>query len=163
MMRRTNRPGPARRRFANLVSNPRVEAGDGAPDAWFFTLTGTEWAMHGHSGSRSLRVQVFGATADWRSSLYAAAEQRPYRVGLWVKGMGAPETVLASRWFADGNGETYLTEQWLVLNGDYADWTQVYHHVAAPAGARSGDLMLRAAFPTTADLYADDFTVRRLS
>lgn len=163
MMRRTNRPDLLRR-YPNVVPNAHVELGGGAPDAWFFTLTGTEWTqVEAHSGSRALRLQVDGEIADWRSSLYPAMPKRRYRVGLWVKGMGTPETVLAARWFADPNGEVYLTEQWLVLGGSYAQWTPRYHHVMTPEGAQSGDLMFRAAFPTTADLYGDDFTVRRLS
>jgi hypothetical protein len=31
-----------------------------------------------------------------------------------------------------------------------------------PANAQSGDLMFRAAFATTADLYGDDFSVRQV-
>jgi hypothetical protein len=163
MRRRVNRPNLWRPRYPNVVATASVELGDSVPDAWFFTPTGTEWAhSEARTGNRSLHVQVANAVADWRSSLYAAVGARRYRVGLWVKGAGAPEMVLAARWFADTEGAAYLNEQWLVLDGHYSDWTRVYRHVIAPVGAQTGDLMFRAAFATTVDLYADDFTVRRL-
>lgn len=149
--------------FPQLVANPSAETGAVEPDNWFHTLTGTEWATQGHSGSRSLRVTVTGDIADWRCSLYPVVGGRRYRVGLWVKGSGTPEMILASRWFSDSEGANYLTEQWLILNGSFSDWTPMSHIVAAPANALTGDLMFRAAFATTADLYGDDFSVRRLN
>ena len=151
------------RGFPQLVANASAELGTSEPDDWFHTLTGTQWATQGHSGSRSLRVTVAGALADWRCRVYPVAGGRRYRVGLWVKGSGAAEMILAARWFSDPDGATYLTEHWLMLDGVYPDWTPRSHIVVAPASARSGDLMFRAAFATTADLYGDDFSVRRLN
>lgn len=164
MMRRNNRLlWLGRRSYPQLVANPGVETGVGEPDAWFHTPTGTAWATQGHNGNRSLRLNVAGDMADWRCSLYPVVGGRRYRVGLWVKGNGAPEMVLAARWFSDAGGLSWITEQWLMLDGAYADWTHRSHIVTAPANAVSGDLMFRAAFPTTADLSGDDFGVRRLS
>lgn len=163
MRRRVNRLALWHRRYPNVVKNASVETGDGAPDEWFFTPTGTEWAQGiARTGNRSLRLHVAEEVADWRASLYPVVGGRRYRIGLWVRGIGAPEIVLASRWFSDTEGVAYLSEQWLVLDGQYADWTRVAHHVTAPEGALSGDVMFRAAFSTTANLYGDDFTARRL-
>lgn len=164
MRRRLNRSVLLHPRFANVVRNASVEQGDSVPDDWFFTPSGTDWAQgEARTGNRSLHLLVTDDVADWRSSLYPAVGARRYRVGLWVKGAGTPDMVLASRWFADTEGAAYLNEQWLVLEGSFSDWTRIYHHVIAPQGAQTGDLMFRAAFATTADLYADDFTVRRLN
>ena len=165
MHRRNNRPINllGGRSFAQVVANPSAETGTGEPDNWFHTLTGTEWATHGHSGNRSLRVNVANDLADWRSSPYPIVSGRKYRVDLWVKGTGAPEMILAARWFSDLDGLNWITEQWLVLDGIFNDWTHRSHIVTAPANALSGDLMFRAAFTTTADMYGDDFSVRRMN
>ena len=71
--------------------------------------------------------------------------------------------ILAARWFSDLDGLNWITEQWLVLDGIFNDWTHRSHIVTAPANALSGDLMFRAAFATTADMYGDDFSVRRMN
>lgn len=165
MARRNNRPlhQLGGRSFAQVVANPGAETGVIEPDNWFHTPTGTAWATQGHSSNRSLRVIVAGDVADWRSSLYPVVGGRRYRVGLWVKGMGTPEMILAARWFSDGDGLNWITEQWLILNGVWGDWTARAHNIVAPAAAVSGDLMFRAAFPTTVDIYGDDFSVRRLN
>lgn len=152
------------RSFTQVVANSGIETGDGEPDNWFHTPTGTAWASgEAHSGSRSLRVNVANNVADWRSSLYSIVGGRSYRVGLWVKGTGTPEMILAARWFSDLDGLNWITEQWLVLDGVFNEWTYQGHILVAPANAMAGDLMFRAAFATTADLYGDDFAVRRLS
>ena len=110
-----------------------------------------------------MRINVADNLADWRSSPYLIEGGRRYRVGLWLKGSGAPELVLAARWFSDTNGANYLTEQWLILDGLFAAWTYRSHDLVAPANAQSGDLMFRAAFATTVDIFGDDFSVRRVS
>lgn len=165
MRRRNNRPMSllGGRSFPQVVANPSVETGASEPDNWFHTLTGTEWATQGRSGNRSLRINVANDLADWRSSVYPIVGERRYRVGLWVKGNGTPQMILAARWFSDAGGLTYITEQWLILDGIWGDWTPVSHNIVAPANALSGDLMFRAAFATTVDLYGDAFAVRRLN
>lgn len=161
--RRNNRPAAllARAGWPQLVANAGAEVGAADPASWFHLPAGTEWANQGHNGVRSLRLNVAGAMADWRTALYPVTGGRRYRVGLWVKGTGTPQMVLAARWFSDAGGANYLTEQWLILGGTFANWTRKGHIVQAPVGALAGDLMFRAAFNTTADLYGDDFFVQR--
>lgn len=166
MYRRNNRPlsllgGSG---FTQVVANPSAETGLSEPDNWFHTPTGTAWANdEAYNGNHSLRVNVNNDVADWRSSLYPIAGGHRYRVGLWVKGIGTPEMILAARWFSDLDGLNWITEQWLVLDGVFIDWTFKGHILVTPANAITGDLMFRAAFATTADIYGDDFTVRRLN
>ncbi len=146
----------------NRVQNPSVEGGDSAPHHWFYSA-GTEWVNEdAHAGSRSLRINVTDAMADWRTVVYPIEGGKTYRCGLWAKGQGNAQTVLAVRWFSDAIGANWITETWLVLDGHYSDWTYCYQDIPAPANALSGDLMLRAAFATTVDMLGDDFFVRRI-
>lgn len=146
----------------NRVANPSVELGTGVPDDWFFSA-GTEWhTSDAHSGNRSLRINVVNALADWRSAVYPITGSKIYRCGLWAKGQGNAQTILAARWFSDAAGANWITETWIPLDGNYTDWTYRYQDIVAPANAQSGDLMLRAAFATTVDLLGDDFFVRQV-
>lgn len=165
MRRRNNRAEQViKAAYPQLVANPSGEAGGGEPDDWFHSLTGTEWNnSEAHSGSRSLRINVASDTADWRSAVYPVTGGHDHRVGLWLKGTGTPETIVAVRWFSDTEGAAWITEEWIVLTGVYADWTHITNIVTAPANAQSGDLMFRAAFATTADLSGDDFSVRQVN
>ncbi|MBX3012352.1 MAG: hypothetical protein KF832_12630 [Caldilineaceae bacterium] len=146
----------------NRVANPSVEAGSVAPTGWFYSAN-TEWvAGDAHEGHRSLRINVTAALADWRTAVYPIEGGKTYRCGLWAKGQGNAQTVLAVRWFSDLLGANWITEAWLVLDGNYGDWTYCYQDIQAPANALSGDLMWRAAFATTVAMLADDFFVRRI-
>lgn len=164
MRRRNNRGLHMLPGYPQLVPNANVEAGVSAPDSWFHSLSGTEWpAGEGHTGSRSLRINVTNDMADWRSSPVAIVGGRKYRVGMWVRGLGSSEMILSVRWFSDADGANWITEQWIPLNATYADWTPIYRTLLTPANARSGDLMFRTAFATTADIYGDNFSVRRVN
>lgn len=156
-------PVPMKRRprlGTELLANGSVEIGEAVPEDWFYSLQNTEWANQGRSGNRSLRINVANAMADWRSSLFPVTGDESYRVGVWLKGASTPQVVLAARWFSDVGGSNYITEQWLILDGTFADWTLKNHVIQAPANAVVCDLMFRAAFNTTADIYGDDFSVR---
>lgn len=92
-MRRNNRMLSlfVRRVYPQLVVNPSVEIGYIKPDHWFYSIQGTEWASQGHTGNRSLRINVVNATADWRSSLFPVTGGKAYRVGVWLKGNATGE------------------------------------------------------------------------
>lgn len=164
MMRRNNRLALfARPGYQQLVANAGVEVGEAVPEDWFYSLQNTEWANQGHNGNRSLRINVANAMADWRTVLFPVVGGRRYRVGVWLKGTSTAQVVLAARWFSDIGGANYISEEWLVLDGVFADWTLRKHAIQAPANAVVCDLMFRAAFNTTADIYGDDFSVRRVN
>ena len=141
-----------------IVANPSVELGTSEPAAWFHS-TNTEWVSgDAADGDKSLRINVNGATADWRTALFTIAPGW-HRFGLSVKGQGDIVTVLAFRWFSDVAGNDYVGEQWLVLDQNYSDWRAVDEHIEVPATTIRGDLMFRAAFTTTVDVLGDLFFV----
>ena len=143
----------------NLVANFSVELGTTEPLSWFYSA-GTEWASgDAYDGSKSLRINVSSATADWRTAVYPVTGGTTYRCGLWIKGAGNIVTVLAVRWFSDALGADYIGETWIVLDQNYATWREVDEHLTAPVNALSGDIMFRAAFATTVDVLGDAFFV----
>lgn len=144
---------------ASLVANPNVELGDTEPTSWFYSAS-TEWVT---GSNRALRINVTGATADWRTAVYPVEAGATYDCGMWVKGAADNVTVLAVRWFSDEAGTAYIGETWIPLEGANADWTKHSQHLVAPVGAVSGDLMFRAAFATTVDVLGDAFFVRKLN
>ena len=147
----------------NLVANFSVELGTTEPLSWFYSLAGTEWVTSdAKDGAKSLRINVSSATADWRTAVYLVDGGTTYRCGLWIKGAGNVVTVLAVRWFSDALGTVYIGETWIVLSGNYTDWTKVEQSIPAPTAAQSGDLMFRAAFSTTVNVLGDAFFVQEL-
>lgn len=151
--RRTNQPP------VNLVANPSVELGDVDPTSWFHS-DHTEWVTgNAYDGDKALRINVANGTADWRSAVFPVVGGKTYRVGVWVKGAADIVTVLPCRWWSDEAGTSYITENWLVLEGANPVWTKYQHDLVAPANAVSADLMFRAAFDTTVDVFGDMFFV----
>ncbi len=149
--------------LGNLIRNGSVEEGTTDPAHWFHTLYDTEWADMGHYGARSLRINTNGGTPDWRAEVYPVEANAGYRMSFWVKGQGSNRLIVAVRWFSDPEGLNWITEQWIPVDGNYADWTQIVQDVTAPANAQSGDIMFRVwEAGTIVDIYSDDFVLRRV-
>lgn len=146
----------------NLVVNSSVEQGVLSPDGWFHSLTGATWATGtAHRGAHSLRLTVTAATADWRSAAMPVVGGAQYALRAWALGSGGSECFLTLRWFADPGATTFLSEQNVPLPTSYPVWTPIDAWATAPVSALTADLLFRCPAPTTVDLYADDFALRR--
>ena len=146
-----------------LIANASVERGGipGWPAEWYHSAAGTAWANIARRGNHSLHIQVIAQTADWRS-VYFGVKAGTYRLSGYVKGIGSNQTFLTIRWFSNPNGTGFISEDNISLDGTFADWTLRQQDFVAPSGAQSADVMFRCPAATTADIYGDDFSVRRV-
>lgn len=152
-----------RRLSTELVQNACVDYGTGSPDNWTATGAGATWdATTYRSASRSLRLNVSGATAWWQASYFAVSGNQSYRLRAWVKGTGSTQTFLTIRWWSNPDGTGFISEDNIMFNSTYTNWTRVAQDFTAPASAQSADIMFRCPAATTADIYGDDFSVRRV-
>lgn len=170
-------PGPrvgmlrvlGRRRVATngpeLLLNPSVEHdldSSGVPDFWNVSASGAEWASEGRIGSRSLRLNVVESTAQWIAYPVVVVAEEVYRLAAYVKGTGSTQTFLTIRWWSDTGATLFISEDNIMLNASYVDWTKIEQNITAPVGAQSADVVFRCPSATTADIYADDFSTKRM-
>lgn len=148
---------------SELVVNGCVDYGTNNPDGWAATGTGATWDTTTYrSGNHSLRLNVNGATAWWQSNWFFVDAGLRYRLRAWVKGTGSTQTFLTIRWWENDNGTGFISEDNIMLNGTYTDWTYIAQEFNAPYNARTADVMFRCPAATTADIYGDDFSVRKM-
>jgi hypothetical protein len=148
----------------NLVLNPSVELGNAgatAPQNWFSSGNGTEWSTtYARTGSRSLRIDATNATANWTGEVGQVSGGNTYHVnGFFLGQVVAGQFVLTIRWFSDPQGLTFLGENNVSL-GNYTQWLPQGGAFTAPNGAKSCEVIFRAA-GGSGDLYGDDFEVRQ--
>jgi len=153
-------------RWPELLANSSVEQdvdSSGVPDFWNISTSGAEWSnVEARIGGRSLRLNVSSGTGQWISYVFAVVAGQVYRLSAYVKGTGSTQTFLTIRWWSDTGGSAFISENNIALNVSHADWTVVEQAITAPAGAQSADVVFRCPAATTADLYGDDFSVRRV-
>ena len=153
--------------LGNLVRNWSVEEekGDlpGWPEDWYWSVSNATWANQGHTGQHSLRINVSGATGEWRSLPFPVQANKTYRVEAWVKGVGSDQTFLTIRWWTNPDGTGFISEDNIPLYQDYSDWTKISQDFVAPPTAQSADILFRCPAVTTADIYGDDFSVRQIN
>lgn len=146
----------------NLVLNPSVEvanAGATAPLNWSSSGNGTEWSTsYARTGSRSLRIDVTNATANWTGQVGRIYGGNVYHVdgffyGQVVKG----QFLLTISWFSD-SGE--IDDSVTLPVANYGGWQLEGASFAAPSGAKSCEIVFRAV-NGSGDLYGDDFEVRQ--
>lgn len=150
----------------NLVLNPSVETGNfgaTAPQNWFSSGNGIEWSTaYAKTGSRSLRIDVSNASAEWRGEARQVTAGSTYHMDGYFSGqvvMG--QLLLTIRWFSDSGGLAVLREDNLTLPvGNYSQWQLGGSDFTAPSGAKSCEVVFRAV-DGSGDLYGDDFEVRR--
>jgi len=147
-----------------LLANPSVEqeGSPGWPAEWFHSATNTDWANTARRGGHSLHIQVVGQTADWRSKHFMVKAGKIYRLMGYFRGTGSTQTFLTIRWFSNSDGTGFISEDNITLDNIYLDWTQSAQNFTAPPGAQSADIMFRCPTATVADIYGDDFSVRRV-
>lgn len=167
MKRRNNRLLTQSESRSELLANPGVEFdidSSGVPDSWNVSPSGAQWSnSEAHSGSRSLRLTVSGATAEWIAYPFAVTGSASYRLRAYVKGSGSTQTFLTVRWWSDAGATAFISEDNRMLNSTYADWKLIEQTFTAPSNAVTADVMFRCPAATTADIYADDFSVRQVN
>lgn len=153
----------------NLVANWSVEDGGGSPDYW--TTSGGAWETDdpnngpsavAHSGKKGLRLNVSGGTAWWQSAVFGVEASATYNLRAFVKGVGSTQTFLTIRWWSDPSGTVFVGENNIMLNAVYSGFTMVEGDIAAPGTAQSADIVFRCPSATTADIYGDSFSVRKV-
>lgn len=150
----------------NLVLNRSVEAeGAGAvvPPDWSFSGNVTEWStVYARTGSRSLRITVDNASAEWRGKVASVSEGNKYQAtGFFTGQISTGEFVLATKWFSDSEGLTPIAENnFSIPAGNYSQWFSVQSDFVAPTGMKSCEIVFRAV-NASGDLYADDFEFRQ--
>lgn len=166
MRRRNNRQLFYTVGWPELLANPGVEIdadSSGVPDSWNVSALGAEWSnSEAHSGSRSLRLNVAASTGQWIAYAFLVTGSVSYRLRAFVKGVGSSQTFLTIRWWSDTGATAFISEDNIMLNDTYADWTQIEQELSAPSNAQSADVVFRCPSSTTADLYGDDFSVRQV-
>jgi len=170
MMRRNNQPTSLMGRASprpELLANPSVEQdadNSGVPDRWNVSASGALWSSaQARTGVRSLRLNVAEATAQWIAYAFPVTGNDSYDLSAYIKGTGSGQTFLTIRWWSDVGATAFISEDNIMLNGTYADWTRIVQTFIAPANAVSADVVFRCPSPTTADIYGDDFSVRRVN
>jgi len=150
----------------NLIVNPSAEAGEtgtAIPPYWFSSGIGAEWSMtDARIGSRSIRIDVVNASAEWKSGVAAVHEGVTYQIGGCFKGeVVTDQFFLTIRWFSDSGGANLIAENDVPLPvRNYPYWSPVGNAFAAPLGTRSCQAVFRAV-NGSGDLYGDDFEVRQ--
>lgn len=148
---------------SELLANVNVESGTTTPTSWNKSASNTTWSTdEARSGSYSLQINVSASTGDWRSDSVEVSGDQNYRLRAFVKGTGSAGTYVTIRWFSNTDGSGFISEDNITLNSTYSDWTEVKSDLKAPATAQSADVMFRVPSSSTANIYADDFSVRRI-
>lgn len=143
----------------NILSNGGVEQGAESPDDWY-TSANTAWSTaQARRGTHSLQIAVTNQTADWRAKVFPVVGGAAYRVSGWFKGAGSSECFLTIRFWSDAEGTAFLGESNIVLDAEYASWTQKVGTFIAPGLAVSADVLFRCPSNTTAAIFGDDFAV----
>jgi len=154
----------------NLVANWSVEDGAGTPGNWLGSGGGTTWESDdpnngpsavAHSGMKGLRLNVASSTAWWQAAVFAVQASAVYNVRGFFKGTGSAQTFLTIRWWSDAGGTVFISENNITLS-TYSGFTLVEADITAPGTAVSADIVFRCASTTTADIYGDSFSVRRI-
>mgnify|MGYP001593499459 CR=1 FL=1 len=149
----------------NLVLNPSVEvvnAGAIAPQNWSSLPpgNGTEWSVaYARTGSRSLRIDVSNASAEWRGEVGQVYGGNTYRIsGFFFGQVVTGQFLLTIRWFSDSGllGESNVT----LPVANYTQWLQGGDAFTAPSGTTSCEIVFRAV-GGSGNLYGDDFEVRQ--
>jgi len=149
----------------NLILNPSVEVGETGvvkPNYWFASENGTEWSTaYARTGSRSLRINVNNASAEWKSNVMIIHEGSTYQIQGFVRGQViAAQFLLVGRWFSDSQGVNSIKEDTIPIPvGNYTQWLPLGFAIPAPSGAKSCRIMFQAV-NGSGDLYGDDFEVR---
>lgn len=153
----------------NLVANWSVEDGSGTPTNW--ATSGGTWVTDdpnngpssvAHSGKKGLRINVSASTAWWQSAVFLVEASATYNVRGFFKGAGSTQTFLTIRWWSDAGGTVFISENNITLNATYSGFTLVESDIAAPGTAVSADIVFRCPSSTTADMYGDSFSVRKV-
>lgn len=156
---------------SNLVANPSVEDGSGSPDNWTSSGGGATWETDdpdngpssvAHSGKKGLRLNVSSGTAWWQAAVFAVEASAVYSLRGFVKGTGSTQTFLTIRWWSDAGGTVFIREDNIMLNATYSGFTLVEQSFTAPGTAVSADIVFRCPSTTTADIYGDSFSVRKV-
>lgn len=145
---------------ANLLANADVDTGYDSPDNWSASVAGAATSTTARSGSRSLRLNVAQATADWRSDPVAVEAGEVYLFGGYIKGMATGEQFFITIRFFD-NADMFISEVNVAAGGTYAVWTEKGAQATAPVGAVTADLLFRVAEDDTGDMLGDDFFVKK--
>lgn len=152
--------------FTNLVLNHSVEAegaGTTIPQDWSFSGNGTEWSTaYARSGSRSLRITVDNASAEWRGEVQPVSVGNRYQATAFFRGqINAGQFLLVARWFSDSDELTTIAENNLSIPvGNYSQWVALQGDFVAPTTTKSCEIVFRAV-NASGDLYADDFEFRQ--
>jgi len=150
----------------NLILNPSVEVGEigtTKPNYWFPSENGTEWSTaYARTGSRSLRINVNNASAEWKSNAAIIDEGNTYQIqGFFGGQVKAAQFLLVGRWFSDSQGVNFIKEDIITIPvGNYTQWLSLGLALTAPSGAKSCRILFRAV-NGSGDLYGDDFEVRQ--
>ena len=150
----------------NLVLNPSVETGEtgaATPHEWFSSQTGTEWNIsYARTGSRSIRINIVNATAEWRSRIRLVGEGSTYQVHGFFRGeVTTGPFFLTVRWFSDSEGLSLIAESDVSIPvGSYPEWSRLGDDFAAPEEAKTCEVAFRAV-NGSGDIYGDDFEIRR--
>ncbi len=128
------------------------------------TLTqGYVWSSaEARTGNRSLLIDVYQASADWRSRHFHAVPDREYNVTAWVKGtVTGDEYFITLRWFSDEAASQFISEQNIPIpQGTYSSWTLFTANATSPSNALSADLLFRA-INADGTVYVDDLSVKK--
>jgi len=150
--------------YTNLVLNPSVETGTAAtPKDWSTLGNGTEWSTtYARTGSRSIRINVTDASANWTGKVKPVQEGYTYQIYGFFRGeVTAGQFSLTIRWFSDLEGLNPIAENNISITvGNYPLWSQLGGEFNAPKGAKSCEIMFRVE-NGTGDVYGDDFEVRQ--
>ena len=147
----------------NLVLNPSVEvtnAGATAPQNWSSSGNVTEWSVtYARTGSRSLRIDVSNASAEWRGEVGQVYGGNTYHIsGFFFGQVASGQFLLTIRWFSDSGplGESNVT----LPVASYTQWLQGGDAFTAPSGTTRCEIVFRAV-GGSGNLYGDDFEVRQ--
>lgn len=146
----------------NLALNPSAEvanAGGTAPQNWSSSGNGTEWSTaYARTGSRSLRINVTNATANWTGEVGQIYGGNVYHIegffnGQVVKG----QFLLTISWFSDS---AEIDDNVTLPVANYGGWQLEGGTFTAPSDAKRCQIVFRAV-NGSGDLYGDDFEVRQ--
>ncbi|GAB4570017.1 MAG: hypothetical protein Kow0047_23430 [Anaerolineae bacterium] len=144
-----------------LVQNPEVDQGSGAPDYWHASGAGTEWSSAVYrTAPRSLRLNPTAGLAFWYSDPFPVTEGHRYRLRAYLRGLTHRFTFLNIRWYSNPDGTGLISEDGIALPAYMVpvDWfARVQGEFTAPAGAQSADVILKNTADGSTDLYGDDF------